>query len=149
MRNATLPILLVLLLQAAIPLAAWGGGRVYHTSVVAQVVRVHDGDILTVTVRGWPALVSPIQFRLAGIDAPELRDVRPAIQSVAILARDWVAAHLRPGDTVTLRKVRRDKYFRALGDIEAVVDGDARDVASELLRRDLARPYSGRGPKPW
>jgi endonuclease YncB( thermonuclease family) len=117
--------------------------------VAAQVVRVHDGDTFTVAVQGWPALVSPIQVRLHGFDAAELGGPRPFEGSCAELARDWLAGVLPPGTAVTLRNVRRDKYFRALADVVAVVDGESRDVASELLRRGLVRPYSGRGPKPW
>jgi endonuclease YncB( thermonuclease family) len=123
--------------------------RVRVQSVPAVVDHVHDGDTLTVTVPGWPAIVSPILVRLHGIDAAELSDPRPVEGSFADLARDWLTDLLPPGTAVTLRAVRRDKYSRLLGKITASVDGEQRDVASELLRRGLARPYSGRGPKPW
>lgn len=125
------------------------GQRVYIESVSAVVDYVHDGDTFTVTVPGWPAIVSPIQVRLHGIDAAELGDPRPVEGSYADLARDWLTALLPPGTVVTLRAVRRDKYLGLLGEITTLVDGEQRDVASELVRRGLARPYSGRGPKPW
>jgi endonuclease YncB( thermonuclease family) len=123
--------------------------RVYVESVPAVVDHVHDGDTITVIVPGWPAIVSPIQVRLYGIDTAELRDPRPEVRALAELARGWLEGCLRPGDAVTLRNVRRDKYFRLLGEITAMVDGEQRDVASELVRRGLARPYDGQGPKPW
>lgn len=146
-RVAILPLICLLLVAAMTPAAA--GGRVYVESVPAVVDHVHDGDTVIVTVSGWPAVVSPIQVRVYGIDTAEIHDPRPDVRAQAELARDWLDGHLRPGDAVILRNVRRDKYFRLLGDIEAQVDGEQRDVASELVRRGLARPYDGQGPKPW
>jgi micrococcal nuclease len=122
---------------------------VYHASVPAVVDHVHDGDTVIVAVPSWPAIISPIEVRVAGIDTAEIHDKRPEIQAMGLLARDWLAAHLRPGDAVTLKNVRRDKYFRLLASVEATVDGETRDVASEMGRRGLAKPYNGQGPKPW
>jgi len=147
MRHALLSILL--LLQAVSPLTAWGREPAYHETVAAVADHIHDGDTLIVAVPSWPAIVSPIQVRVAGIDTPELHDKRPDIRAQAELARGWVAAHLPPGAAVTLRNVRRDKYFRLLADVDVVVDGETRNLASELVRRGLARPYDGQGPKPW
>ena len=145
-----IPQLLLCLLLAMTWFPGFAAGqRVRMQSVSAVVAKVHDGDTFTVTVPGWPAIVSPIQVRLHGIDAAELGDPRPVEGTFADLARDWLTALLPPGTAVTLRAVRRDKYFRLLGKLEAMVDGKQCDVASELLRRGLARPYSGRGPKPW
>jgi endonuclease YncB( thermonuclease family) len=142
-------VAVVLLLQVAGLPAAWSAERVYHESVPVVVDHVHDGDTLIVAVPSWPAVVSPIQVRVAGIDTPELHDKRPSVRALALMARDWVAAHLPAGSGATLRHVRRDKYFRLLADVDVVVDGEIRDLASELVRRGLARPYEGQGSKPW
>lgn len=142
-------VAMMLLFQAVASLAAWGAEPVYHDTVAAVVDHVYDGDTVIVTVVSWPAVVSPIQVRVAGIDTAEIHDKRPEIRAMGLLARDWVAAHLRPGDSVTLRNVRRDKYFRLLADVNVVVDGETRDLATELIRRGLAKPYDGQGPKPW
>ena len=142
--------LLACLLLAAVWLPRTAvGERVYADSVTAVVDHVHDGDTVIVTVPGWPAVVSPIQVRLYGIDTAEIYDPRPEIRAMGALARDWLAAHLRPGDAVVLRDVRRDKYFRLLANIEATVDGEPRDLAAEMVRLGLAKPYDGQGPKPW
>lgn len=45
---------------------------------------------------------------------------------------------------MTLRNLRRDKYFRLLADVEA----DSGDIASALIERGLAKPYEG-GRKQW
>jgi len=142
-------VVLVLLLQVAGLPAAWGAEPVYHESVAAVVDHVHDGDTIIVAVPSWPAVVSPIQVRVAGIDTPELHDKRPPIRALALMARDWVADHLPAGAAVTLRRVRRDKYFRLLADVDVTVDGETRDLATELVRRGLAKPYTGQGAKPW
>lgn len=142
-------IALALLLQVVCCPAAWSAEPVYHESVAAVVDHVHDGDTVIVAVPSWPAIVSRIQVRVAGIDTPEIHDKRPAIAAQAALARDWVAVHLPPGASVSLRHVRRDKYFRLLADVDIEIDGETRDLAVELLRRGLARPYAGQGPKPW
>lgn len=142
-------VAMMLLLQAVAPLAAWGAEPVYHDTVAAVVDHVHDGDTIIVAVPSWPAVVSPIQVRVAGIDTAEIHDKRPEIRAMGLLARDWLAAHLRPGEPVTLRHVRRDKYFRLLADLEVPVDGEVRDLAAEMIRRGLAKPYDGQGPKPW
>ena len=147
--KALVAVALLLLLQAAAPLAVWSAEPVYHATVSAVVDHVHDGDTVIVAVPGWPAVVSPIEVRVAGIDTAEIHDKRPEIKAMAALAKDWVAAHLRAGEAVTLRNVRRDKYFRLLADLDVVVDGEVRDLATELIRRGLAKPYDGQGPKPW
>lgn len=146
-----LPLLLfvLLLVQAAAPWAAWSRELVYHASVAAVVDHVHDGDTVIVTVPGWPAVVSPIEVRVAGVTTGEIHDKRPEFKALAALATDWVAAHLRPGDAVTLRNVRRDTSFRLLACLDVSVDGETRDLAEELMRRGLAKPYDGQGLKPW
>ena len=120
--------------------------RVYPCEVRA----VHDGDTVTVVVPEWPALFSPITVRLAGIDCPELRDPRPEIKAIA----EKAAVRLREllaGKQTELCSVRRDKYFRLLATLTAF-DKETnawRSVAPFLLVDGLARPYTGRGPKPW
>ncbi len=148
-RSLTVLCIVPLLLLAATLAAARSAEPASHEVVSAVVDHVHDGDTLSVTVPSWPAVFSPILVRVAGIDTAEIHDSRPEVRALGAQARDWTAAHFRPGDSVTLRHVRRDKYFRLLADVDVVVDGETRDLAAELLRLGLARPYDGRGAKPW
>lgn len=118
-----------------------------YGDVVARVVRVHDGDTLTVSIDCWPEIVGTgIQVRLFGYDAPELKDPRPAMAELAGSARDYVSGVLRPGALVTLKNLRRDKYFRLLAGIHFA---DGSDLGQRLYTLGLARCYTGRGPKPW
>lgn len=142
--------LLACLLLAAVWLPRTAvGERVYADSTPAVVDHVHDDGTVIVSVPGWPAVVSPIQVRVPGLVSPQLHDPRPEIRALAVLARDWLAAHLRPGVAVVLRGVRCDPAGRLLANIEAQIDGETRDVATELVRRGLAKPCNGQGRKPW
>lgn len=112
----------------------------------AVVAKVRDGDTLTVTVPDWHPAVATIGVRIAGIDTPELRDARPDIQALAELAREWTRSRCPVGSVVILR----DAYLGSLSRLSArVVTEDGVDLGGELVRRGLARPWSGRGDAPW
>lgn len=151
MRQRLTPIWLLplILLAVAIGPATAGAGAKEQPPVSAVVVNVHDGDTLTVRVPEWPEIIRVMPVRLPGLDAPELADPRPDIQALAILARDWLRSRLPKGTIVTLSRFGKEKYFRLLCHVGAEIDGETRDVGEELLRRGLARPYTGRNPKPW
>ena len=87
-----------------------------------QVVRVKDGDSLVVASGG-----REVDVRLAGIDAPELRQARGAEARSALEA-------LVAGRDVELQLVGGDAYRRIVAHI--VVDGV--DVNAEMVRRGLA-----------
>jgi len=85
-----------------------------------------------------------MQFRLFGVDAPELHDTRADIQALAFKARDRLTELIGNKD-VTLTIRAKDKYFR----LDAAVHVDAIDVAAVMESEGLVKPYSGEGPKPW
>ncbi len=121
-------------------------GVVAPCSVVAKVLRVHDGDSLTVTVPDWPAIVGKgLGIRLFGVDAPELRDPRPAVRAQAVKAHQRLVQLLETA-TVTLVLMARDKYFRLDAQVQLP---DGREVTAVMLTEGLVKPYSGHGPKPW
>lgn len=118
-----------------------------YGDVVARVIRVHDGDTITVAIDCWPEIIgTAIEVRLFGYDAPELKDPRPDMAGLAGSARDYVAGSLPAGTLVTLKNLRRDKYFRLLAGIHFA---DGSSLADRLYILGLVRPYTGRGPKPW
>ena len=99
------------------------------SAVAEQVVRVKDGDSLVVSSAG-----REVDVRLAGIDAPELRQARGAEARAALES-------MVGGREVTLQLVGGDAYRRVVAHI--LVDGV--DVNAELVRRGLAwvpRQYS-------
>ncbi|MFO0945605.1 MAG: thermonuclease family protein [Planctomycetota bacterium] len=104
---------------------------------------VYDGDTLIVAIDGMSQPWSPIAVRIAGIDAPELSDLRPEIQSLSIRARDRL--HQLATGRVSLHYVKRDKFFRLIADVRV---GDT-SVAKTLVAEGLAKRYDGQGPRPW
>ena len=100
-----------------------------YGSVAAVVVRVCDGDTVVVDIPEYPDVIGKqIRVRLAGVDAPELRDKAPDVRLAARQARNAMAALLPPGTAVTLSGLRRDKYFR----LDAAIAVGGRDVTQAL-----------------
>ena len=82
-------VLLCLLLLPGSVLAA---SRQYG-QVRAVVVRVCDGDTVVVDIPEYPDVVGKdIRVRLAGVNAPELRDPDPGLRQAAWAAREAMAA---------------------------------------------------------
>ena len=99
------------------------------SAAAEQVVRVKDGDSLVVASAG-----REVDVRLAGIDAPELRQPRGSEARAALES-------MVGGREVTLQLVGGDAYRRVVAHV--LVDGV--DVNAELVRRGLAwvpRRYS-------
>jgi len=120
----TVLLCLLLLLPGSVLAASRQYGQVR-----AVVVRVCDGDTVVVDIPEYPDVVGKdIRVRLAGVDAPELRDPNPGLRQAAWAAREAMAALLPPGSVVTLSNIRRDKYFR----LDADITFDGRDVAASL-----------------
>ena len=114
--------------------------------VSVRVVRVVDGDTVIARFRG-----KTLRVRLLGLDAPELRDHRPAVRAIARQARDRLRAWLgAAGGEAELRTARRrtakgryrcffvDVYERTLARLFVDVEGRLRDVGQRLVREGLA-----------
>lgn len=114
--------------------------------VAAEVVRVVDGDTLTVRAHVWLGQRVEVEVRLAGIDAPELRGRCPRESELARAAQRTVEA-LVATPAVRLREVRHDKYGgRVLARVETA---DGRDLGTVLVQRGLARRYEGGKREGW
>ncbi|KAF0235046.1 MAG: hypothetical protein FD177_205 [Desulfovibrionaceae bacterium] len=112
--------------------------------ITATVIAVRDGDTISVRLDGecLPKIFRIHGVRFYGCDTPEKGDKRPEIAALAREAKAFTEARLKPGQKVLLRDVRRDKYG---GRLVADVDG----LCGELIDAGLARPYTGKGKKPW
>lgn len=119
--------------------------RTYGDVAVSTVVDVHDGDTFRAMIAGWPPLVGDsIGVRIAGINTPEIRGTRGRERDLARKAQLFTQNRLQRAGTITLRNLRRDKYFRILADVWV----DSVSLGPELIRAGLAREYDGKGPKP-
>jgi endonuclease YncB( thermonuclease family) len=113
---------------------------------VSQVVRVYDGDTITVDVAEWPAIVGDdIGVRIRGVDTPELRGKCEEEKDAARLARDFTREMVMNAKTVVLSDIERGKYFRIVADVYA----DGESVSAALMKSGLAREYDGAERAGW
>lgn len=118
----------------------------------AKVVKVYDGDTITVVVRMYDELRQH-SMRLAHIDAPEIRGGSAAETRAAQFSRDMLAEHIL-GQIVRIEITGQEKYGRLLGTVYAIRRHsilrwrkDYLDMNQWMLDNDYAVPYEG-GTKP-
>lgn len=110
----------------------------------ATVVSIYDGDTFTVSIPEWPSVVSKISVRVYGVDSPEMKGKCLAESEKAVLAKTFTQLFL-VGKKVSLRNIRRDKYFLLLAD--AYVGN--KNLSDELIAAGLGRPYFGGTKQSW
>lgn len=111
-----------------------------------ELVSVYDGDTFRANIDGFPPIIGDnIPIRIAGIDCPELTDPRTRINFLAVQAKMFTEDKLKSANEVIVHKMRREKYFRILGDV--FVDG--KDLGQMLLNEGLAKPYAGGKKLSW
>ena len=110
-----------------------------------DVIRVYDGDTITVRVASWPPIFSNMSFRLRGFDAPELRGGCERARALAGRAKRRLSRLIHEATTVSLRDIERGKYFRLV----ATVYADGIPVSLVLIDAGLARPYDGGARESW
>lgn len=106
----------------------------------------YDGDTITVDIPSFPPIIGrSVNVRVQGVDCPEMMDPRKEVHEIAVAAKDFTQKKLMGASKVTLKYMRRDKYFRILAD----VDFDGNDLAEALLKENLAKSYFGGKKLPW
>lgn len=100
----------------------------------ATVVRVVDGDTVDVRADLGFHITQEMRLRLAGINAPEMRDPRGKDAKAALAAR------LPAGTEILIRteRDRREKYGRYL----AVILLDNEDINAWMVASGFATPYT-------
>ncbi len=133
--------LFVLVVGVILSVTAWS-----ESVTVSEVVRVYDGDTITVDVAEWPAIVGDdIGVRIRGVDTPELRGKCEEEKVAARSAREFTRAMVVNAETVVLSNIERGKYFRIVADVYA----DGVSVSDSLIERGLGREYDGGSRKGW
>lgn len=118
----------------------------YGNVLAGDVVRVYDGDTITVNVPQWSDIIGDeIGVRVRGVDTPEIRGDCEVEKEKAKEARDYVRARLEGADQVILENIERGKYFRVVATVR--VDGES--LADILLDRGLGREYGGGSRAGW
>jgi endonuclease YncB( thermonuclease family) len=80
------------------------------------VVKVYDGDTITVAATLGSSVLYRFRIRLRGIDTPEIKGSSEEEKARAIVARDALSAHIM-GQQVYLRNLGNEKYGRILADV--------------------------------
>jgi len=106
----------------------------------ATVVRVVDGDTVRFKVDVGFYVTFEENFRLAGINAPELHDSNIQVKEAAHAAKDYLVELLPVGSTVTILTGKTEKYGRWLA---TVVTSTGLNVGDELVKRGYAKDYQG------
>lgn len=134
------------LLLILLPFAAYCGDQTYGCATVDTIYDVYDGDTFHAGIRSWPPVAGErIGVRVYGIDTPEMKDKKPRVRALALRAKALADTLLIHANTVELRDIRRDKYFRILADVYC----DSVSLADTLIKVGLARPYNGGKKKQW
>lgn len=106
----------------------------------AKVIKVYDGDTITVASRLTPEMPTIYRFhvRLNGIDTPEIKGGSPNEKELAIRARDALSEKIL-GKIVTLENNKTEKYGRILSDVYL---GDVH-LNQWMLQNHYAIEYDG------
>jgi len=143
-----LMVAMMMLLAFAVQAKDYGS----HIVTAADHVSIYDGDTLYLDVAGWPPVVGQhIGVRINGLDTPEMHShcqdeqAKAREEAKAIQARQALEGILAHAETVELRNINRDKYFRILADVYA----DDANVADRLISAGLAVEYHGEKKVGW
>tara|TARA_B100000965_G_scaffold293897_1_gene251799 strand:+ start:434 stop:859 length:426 start_codon:yes stop_codon:yes gene_type:complete len=113
---------------------------------VEKIISVYDGDTFRADIKGLPDIIGKnIAIRILGIDTPEIKGKCEEEKIVAIKARDFARKALFNAEKITLKNLKRDKYFRLLADVYF----DDTDLGNALLANNLAVKYSGKKKSSW
>ncbi len=118
----------------------------YGNATVAAVTSIYDGDTFRANIEGFPTIIGEhMSIRINGIDTPELRGKCPQEKALAKLAKQFTVKHLRSAKRITLKNIKRGKYFRLIADV--YVDGV--NLAEQLIKNNHAVEYQGKTKINW
>jgi micrococcal nuclease len=127
--------LAVLVVCLILSVGAWS-----ESVTVSKIVRVYDGDTITVDIAEWPSIIGDdIGVRIRGVDTPELRGKCEEEKAGARLARDFTKEMVMNAKVVALSGIERGKYFRIVADVYA----DGVSVSGALIEHGFGRAYDG------
>jgi micrococcal nuclease len=80
----------------------------------ATLLNIVDGDTVDMDVdMGFNVRIKQ-RMRFYGIDTPELNSNDPVIRASAVKAKDFVASHVKVGQSYMIETFKNDKYGRLL-----------------------------------
>ena len=120
--------------------------KAYGNAEVLKVTSVFDGDSFRADLKGFPAIIGKnMAIRINGIDTPELRGKCEVEKQLARAAKQFTVERLRAAKNITLKNIKRGKYFRLIADV--ILDGVS--LGDLLLQNHHAVEYSGKTKPNW
>lgn len=106
-----------------------------------------DGDTIKTRIDALPCPLCKVSIRLRGIDTPEKGHRAKCAKeaNLALHASKMTKDMIGSATLMTVRNPDWDKYGGRI-DGEVIING--LNVGNELIANGLARPYTGKGPKP-
>lgn len=118
----------------------------YGNAIILEVTSIYDADTFRADIEGYPAIVGDrMSIRINGIDAPELRGKCEKEKRLARKAKQFTVEHLRSAKNITLKNIKRGKYFRLIADV--YIDG--LDLGKLLIKNNHAVKYDGGTRQEW
>ena len=127
--------IVVLLLPLLLCNALHSYAESYGNYQGAIYLKNYDGDTIRFNLPGYPPIAGKgIRVRVNGIDTPEIKGKCKKEKYEAQQARDMVADILKGAEKITLRNMKRGKYFRIAADV--IIDGE--NLADVLIEAGMA-----------
>ena len=103
---------------------------------VRKVLKVYDGDTITVELDLGFGIYKKEKIRLSGIDTPEIRGEE---REEGLISKYFVDEKLKTANEIIIKtfRDRKGKYGRYIG--EVIIDGSS--LNEELLQLGLAKEY--------
>ena len=118
----------------------------FGNATVLEVTSIYDGDTFRANIEGFPAVIGEhMSIRINGIDTPELRGKCDKEKQLARLAKQFTVERLRAAKSITLKNIKRGKYFRLIADV--YVDGV--NLGGLLIKGKHALRYKGKTKQTW
>ena len=139
----------LLLLLLALPLLAFAEKAPVGVTYEAKILRVNDGDTVTIAAPYLPAPLKPqLSVRIYGVDTPET-GYRAKCEDENLkgqAAKEFARAAVKQSQQRLVVIYDWDKYGgRILGDI--ILDGQS--LRGMLIQQGLAREYYGSAKTSW
>ena len=132
--------LVLIIIFLSVGTNSYSAPRTYGDLEEVSYIRNFDGDTITFNIPNLhPLIGDSMPIRVNGIDTPEIRGKCASEKAKAKEVKDVVSLILKNSSQVTLKNIKRGKYFSIVADV--IVDGES--LGGVLLSRGLAVEYDG------
>ena len=138
--SVIITVILYFMQQQGKPLSKTGPVEGEQTFEDVSVASIYDGDTFKINLNCSLAVYcEKVPVRVRGVDTPEIKGKTQREKNLAQKAKEFTKEFLSVAP-VSLSNCGRDKYVRLLCD---VTNGEGKDLARELIKRDLGYAYQG------